>query len=928
MKSILLTFLLLFVSSSIVMAQGTLVYQSDFSQGVNGGTVAPGVTLNWSASHLTPNCSNPIQTVTAPLDGRVFLGQFGEQEVTLGLAGLPAHDSISITFDFYAIDTWDGNLYAGYIAAPDVFGLDVDGIDTLLYATFANNYNLNEYQSYPTPFPTNGTAPTNNPPQTGAFSTSQFNFPNPDWWSRIGAENEDAEYHLTYTFVNSNSTVQLNFLGDEVQQTPNLLDESWGIDSIVVKTLGCTPPLAAVVSNRPLMLCAGDSVTLTASPAGFNYEWFKNGQILLVNNETLTVSDSGIYSVIVSNGSGCSDSTAVSVSINPVPVASISGPTSFCVGDKGVLKASPSGLSYHWLKNGLLQPITTDSLIVSDSGRYSVIVSNTSGCTDSTSVGVGLNPVPAAVITGTQSLCPGNSGILTASPSGLSYQWKKNGLSQPTISDSLIISDSGIYSVIVSNGSGCSDSTSTHITINPTLVAGISGPHSMCQGNSATLTASPAGYSYQWMKNGIFQSITSDSLKISDSGVYSVVVSNGECSDSTSISVVINPLPAAIISGPLYLCAGNSAVLKSAQSGLSYEWEKDGQMQPTTADSLVVIDSGTYSLIVSNASGCTDSTAVVVNVTSEPVAEISGTRSFCPGSSTILSASPAGFNYVWLKNSQILPVTADSLLVSDSGIYSVIVSNSGGCFDSNSVSVVLNPVPTVSINGLLSFCTGSSTVLSASPTNLMYEWEKDGVTQSVDADSLAITDSGDYSVIVSNSSGCSDSATVHVIENPLPVVLIDASDTITSTGTMLTATKGVSYLWSNGDTTANISVSKAGSYFVTVIDSNGCTSTSPIFDFVPGCGYAFLEEALDGYPITISGIIPNPATDQFTVSFTNPTTSPIHYEIDDVLGRILTSGETSESQLSLSASDLPEGVLLLRATSNGIVQTREFVVVK
>ncbi len=75
-------------------------------------------------------------------------------------------------------------------------------------------------------------------------------------------------------------------------------------------------------------------------------------------------------------------------------------------------------------------------------------------------------------------------------------------------------------------------------------------------------------------------------------------------------------------------------------------------------------------------------------------------------------------------------------------------------------------------------------------------------------------------------------------------------------------------------------------------------------------------------------IFPNPVTSSFTVSFTNPSTSPIHYEIDDVLGRILASGETADAQLSLSASDLPAGVLLLRASSNGFVQTRPFVVVK
>ena len=106
-----------------------------------------------------------------------------------------------------------------------------------------------------------------------------------------------------------------------------------------------------------------------------------------------------------------------------------------------------------------------------------------------------------------------------------------------------------------------------------------------------------------------------------------------------------------------------------------------------------------------------------------------------------------------------------------------------------------------------------------------------------------------------------------------------------------------------------------------------CTNSTQ-FDLIPGCGDLQLQQVLIGNILIIDGIIPNPASDEFTVSFTNPTASPIHYEIDDVLGRILASGETADAQLSLSASDLPAGVLLLRASSNGFVQTRPFVVVK
>ena len=367
-------------------------------------------------------------------------------------------------------------------------------------------------------------------------------------------------------------------------------------------------------------------------------------------------------------------------------------------------------------------------------------------------------------------------------------------------------------------------------------------------------------------------------------------------------------------------------MLNASPTGLKYRWMKNGQLLDTS-NSVIVTDSGNYSVVVANASGCSDSSSVNISVNPIPVASIAGSLTFCSGESSILKASPVGMTYKWLKDGQPQLGMTDSLTVTDSGVYKVIVSNASECSDSTSVSVIVNPIPVAVITGSLSFCVGNSTLLKATPSGLSYQWERNG-QQLVSTDSLSVTDSGHYSVVVSNSDGCSDSTTVHVIENPGPTVSILRTDTVTSTGVILIASSGVSYLWSTKDSTQTISVSKSDSFFVTVTDSNGCTSTSPVFDFVPHCGEQLLEEALQGVPITIDGITPNPATDAFTVFFQNPNASPIHYEVDDVLGRTLTSGETSVSQLSLSARDLPVGVLLLRASSNGVVQTRQFVVVK
>ncbi len=252
MKSTVLAFSLLCASVSLLNAQSRAVYQSDFAQGVNGGTLAPGVTMNWSASNLAPNWSNPVQTTTAPQDGRVFLGQFGKQNVTLSLQGLPTHDSITVSFDFYAIDTWDGNrdpTQPSLKPPVGLFGFDVDGSDTLLYATFANNLNYGEFQTYPSEYPRNGNNPATNLPTTGAFSINQLGFPNPEGPGLQANQMEDAEYRFTYTFANSNSSLQLSYFGQLVDFNPTLVNESWGIDSIRVTTLSSGPVISYLIPD-------------------------------------------------------------------------------------------------------------------------------------------------------------------------------------------------------------------------------------------------------------------------------------------------------------------------------------------------------------------------------------------------------------------------------------------------------------------------------------------------------------------------------------------------------------------------------------------------------------------------------------------------------------------------------------------------------
>ena len=110
-----------------------------------------------------PEWSNDARDVTP--SGRVFLGQFLNQTVSLLLSGLPTHSQVTVSFDLFVIQSWDGNFPR---AGPDIWDLTVAGGPTLLHTTFSN---CRHNQAYPDTFPGG-----DNPAGTGASEVNTLGY--------------------------------------------------------------------------------------------------------------------------------------------------------------------------------------------------------------------------------------------------------------------------------------------------------------------------------------------------------------------------------------------------------------------------------------------------------------------------------------------------------------------------------------------------------------------------------------------------------------------------------------------------------------------------------------------------------------------------------------------------------------------------------
>ncbi|OGS80051.1 MAG: hypothetical protein A3D31_08890, partial [Candidatus Fluviicola riflensis] len=587
-----------------------------------------------------------------------------------------------------------------------------------------------------------------------------------------------------------------------------------GLCSAVSSPIGITvntlPSVPTITAGGVTTFCSGGSVVLTSSSATDNL--WSTGEM----TQSITVSTSGNFTVeVIENGCSSGNSISETVTVNPTPATptiSASGPTTFCDGDSVILTSS-SSIDNFWSTGEITQSIT-----VLASGSYSVTVDNGLCSAVSSPIGITVNTlpsVPTITASGATTFCSGGSVVLTSS-SATDNLWSTGETTQ-----SITVSTSGSYSVeVIENGCSSGNSIAENVTVNPTPATptiSASGPTTFCSGDSVILTSSSTIDNF-WSTGETTQSIT-----VLASGSYFVTVDNGLCSAvSSPIGITVNALPSVptiTASGVTTFCSGGSVVLTSS-SATDNVWSTG-----ETTQSITVSTSGSYSVeVIENGCSSGNSTAESVTVNPTPVTptiSASGPTTFCDGGSVILTSSSSTDNF-WSTGE-----ITQSITVLASGSYSVTVDNGLCSASSAATAVTVNPIPsipTITANGVTTFCSGGSVVLTSSSAsdNL---WSTGETTQSI-----TVSTSGSYSVeVIENgcSSGNSIAETVTVNPTPAtPTISASGPTTFCSGGSViLTSSSTTDNIWSTGETTQSITVTSTGNYSVTV-DNGLCSAVS------------------------------------------------------------------------------------------------------
>lgn len=405
------------------------------------------------------------------------------------------------------------------------------------------------------------------------------------------------------------------------------------------------------------------------------------------------------------------------------------------------------------------------------------------GCISSRSPVVAtINPLPVPTIspaTGPIQICAGNVATFTGGGGG-TYQWRDaSGPISSATSSSFSTGTTGSYRVIVTNPTtGCKDSSVVvGVNVNPVPTVSISpvGTTAICADSSQRLSSvvTGSGLTYQWFRGATaIATATTDSLRVNTSGVYSLRVYLGSCSDtSNDATIVVNPLPASSFTKTGTtgaICLGSTLELTalSIPATSTYQWSRDGIDIPgATSQKYNAAIGGIYTVRIKDNNNCrkTSDTLTVINTPMGVPNLLPKDLRFCEGTEVKLyaNAGPFADSFAWRKNGLPLPDTTSTIVTGDLGFYDVTVTDVYGCtLTSTSSTITVDPLPIKPIIDKI------GSILTTSTPYFTYQWYRNGkIIAGATSRSYTISFDGDYHVVVTNGPGCKNISDILSVQN-------------------------------------------------------------------------------------------------------------------------------------------------------------------
>ncbi len=589
--------------------------------------------------------------------------------------------------------------------------------------------------------------------------------------------------------------------------------------------------LTTTVQSNPL--CNGGNqgageVAVTGGAPGYSYLWSNTATTPIITGLT-----AGTYTVTVSDANNCTETAQFTLTEPTAIVSNITTTNNPQCAGLAAASATASatggtpGYSFSWSNAA-----TTATINNLTTGTYTVTISDANNCTVTDQVTINQSPVINTTVTSTDANCFGAAtGTATVSPSGGAGGFTFNWSTTATTATASNLA-AGKYFVTVSDANGCTaldSATISEPTVIATTVTTVDASCNTSADGSATIAATGGtpGYTFAWTGG-----LTTATINNLNPGKYFVTVTDlNNCTVIDSAEIIqSNPVVLTLDSTLNVSCnsgtdGGAYVITSGGTAPYTYLWDN-----AQTTDTLKNVSAGTYSLIVTDGNGCTDTLTTTVT---EPLPLTTTTTTvdlLCASNTdgqavVIATGGTAPYTYLWSTTA-----TADTIRNLSAGKYFVTVTDDNNCTAVDSATITAPNAVSLAITATDALCKDSangsvSAVASNGTAPYTFIW-----SNSATGGNISNLTAGTYTVTVSDANGCTlvDSG---IVAEPTAVTatftvtdascsgLNDGSITLTPGG----GTPGYTFSWSNSATTQNLTGISSGKYFVTITDLNGCT---------------------------------------------------------------------------------------------------------
>ncbi len=536
----------------------------------------------------------------------------------------------------------------------------------------------------------------------------------------------------------------------------------------------------------------------------------------------------------------------VIINPNPIIVASVTGPNSFCPTDTITLFAASNSQNYFWF-GGTIVNNYHDSIQVMPPNPSPVVyginitlTDTVTGCFTNEIKTITLNPRPAPIVTINPSdgiVCPGDSVLLTCQ-AGINYYWiSPNGDSIGT-TQSIYVNDPGYYHCIHTAIDGCimtSNFVEAKEYNTPYLV--VEPSNFICaSGNAIISVQASASALIQWQAplsgNAISQTVNTP-------GTYICHITQCGITTIDSIVIISSNTPSYIVATDSIICPGDTIVLTGNSGMIDYLWYPGN----VSNQILFVTTPGTYTLRTTDANGCYGYSApFTIYAAPQPPPPTINDTTICAGQSITLTTNSTGIINWYTSQTSTNPIFSGNSfttpIINSSTTYYLQTYDSVCSSTRNDVIVsIYSSSITPIVIGDTTLCVGDSLFLSTvgSVSGLNYNWTdalgNTYTTQSVSISNINQSYQGIFTLQYSDANCSSPIDTINVFVSPIPTPHISPDSTVyicagTSSSILQIDSVYTSYLWfPTSQNTQSISVSSSGTYYATVTQ-NGCTGTS------------------------------------------------------------------------------------------------------